>query len=226
MRVLFTAIALLGLALVGGCGTMVQSNVSVFHELPAAAPAGEVKVFLSPARDAMANSLEYQSYARAIGEEFAKRGYAVVDKVGESNMLALIDYGIDDGRDVVSSRAVPQYGVTGYNSFTSGTVTNYGGMSSINATTTRTPTYGLTGYRQVVDTDTVYKRFLNLDIFKPGVDGQQPKRVYEGRLRSEGSCGTLVSVMPVFIQAIFTEFPGQSGTARNVNLPLPKGTKC
>jgi hypothetical protein len=51
-------------------------------------------------------------------------------------------------------------------------------MANYSGTTTHTPQYGVTGYSTGVRTDTVYKRFINLDIVR--IAGDTSKKVYEG----------------------------------------------
>lgn len=206
-------------ALAAGCAApRIQTRTSVFHNLPATLPA-ESKIAILPWKAADAASLEYQAYAEQVRGWLQKKGVGVA-REGEPGTLALfLDYGIDDGRQVVSSYSVPQWGVTGYTAArTTGTVNTYGNTSFINATTTAQPTYGVTGYNQVTRSTQVFRRFVNIDIVQPR-HGESPRKVYEARLQSEGTCGTLAAVMPAFLQAIFTEFPGEPGSARRADLP-------
>ena len=79
-------------------------------------------------------------------------------------------YGIDDGKQVVSS--YPIFGQTGTSSsYTTGTVTSYGNTATYRGTTNKTPTYGVVG--SGASTDTVFKRYLNIDI----IDIRQPGRI-------------------------------------------------
>ena len=67
-----------------------------------------------------------------------------------------------------------------------------------------------------VKTNAVFTRFVNLDIVRIGNE-TGPKKLYEGRLKSNGVCGNLATVLPPLLDALFDDFPG-SGGVRTVKL--------
>jgi hypothetical protein len=222
MQVRRFAAAGLTLTALTGCASMgVQSKVTTFHQLTAA-DAGTFVIF--PWRKENEGSLEFATYANQVAASLETKGYKRAPEAEAGKYIVMLDYGIDDGRIETTSYSIPQYGVTGYSgSTTSGTVSTFGNTSYVDATTSGTPVYGAKEYIPASTSTTIYRRFVSVDIIDGaalGPDGK-PKRLYEGRLRSEGSCGNLPTVMPVLVQAMFQEFPGTSGTARTASVPLP-----
>ncbi len=63
----------------------------------------------------------------------------------------------------------------------------------------------------------VYHRRLELDIDSKTAAG---RRYYEGRVESTGQSGSLPAVMPYLIRALFTDFPGNSGQTRRIDVPV------
>jgi hypothetical protein len=66
------------------------------------------------------------------------------------------------------------------------------------------------------DRERVFQRVVVLRIVERDPASDSYSRVYEGTLRSEGSCGALTDLMPYFLNAFFEDFPGRSGTTRQV----------
>lgn len=215
-----TALLALVAVLFTGCATVaprVDSSVTVFHQMQAV-PAGATYSVV-PWRKENEGSLEFKAYAEQVAS-FLRSGGLTVVPVGQAARFAVfVDYGIDDGRTETTSYSVPQWGVTGSSgSSTTGTVNVIGSTAMINATTVNRPTYGVTGYNQVSTSSRVFRRFVKVDIAELSGDGN-PKKVYEGRLKSEGTCGNLPTIMPILLQAMLANFPGESGKARSVELP-------
>jgi hypothetical protein len=197
----------------------VRSNIQTFHTLP---PVGAGKsVFVAASDEKKQDTLEFRSYARMLESHLAKKGYVPVSDVASAEYVAFFEYGIDDGTLVTSTYSIPQWGVTGYSSSnTSGMINTFGSTGTYSATTTYVPQYGVTGYSTGTSTSKVYRRALILTLLKPGRD-KQPKAesVYEAKLVSEGSCGSVAGVMTPMLEALFKDFPGQSGSARTVEIP-------
>lgn len=71
----------------------------------------------------------------------------------------------------------------------------------------------MTGYRTEVASNVIYTRFISIDIAKP--EGNNLKKIYEGRLRSQGSCSKLTVVLPNLMDMYFYQFPRQSGVTKS-----------
>jgi hypothetical protein len=213
--------ALLLLPLAVGACAQIQANVTAFHEM--GPPSGE-SIAVVPWKEEKTGSLEFKTYAEHVAQQLSARGFRVVPIQQKPQLIAFLDYGIDDGREVLSSYSVPQYGVTGYSaSQTTGTVTSYGNMANISSNTTYTPQYGVTGYRSGVRSETVYTRYISLDVVRIG--GESNKKIYEGRLKSAGSCGNIASLFPTLATMMFKDFPGVSGKSTRIVEAAPD-SKC
>jgi hypothetical protein len=215
-------IAIVAAALLAGCaipGSSIESKVTVFHQMPAAAP-GKTTYAVLPWNKEQVASLEFDAYAQQVASTLSLKGLNVVANGTPAKYGVFLDFGIDEGRTETANYSVPQWGVTSYgNSTTTGTVNRVGNTAFVNTTTTATPNYGVTGYNQITSSSRVYRRFVNIDIVEMETVGSVPKKIYQGRLKSEGSCGNLPTIMPTFLQALLSEFPGTSGIARTVSLP-------
>jgi hypothetical protein len=218
MKKTIAYVSVLLAAFISGCATTnlpVETSVSVFHAMPV--PTG-VKYTMLPYKE-QEGGLEYRTYAQAVSDEFKKVGMIEVGP-SEAAFAVFIRYGIDNGREVISS--YPIIGQTGVaSSSTYGTATHFGNTSTLNATTVNTPTFGVVGSGS--RSDTVYRRYLDLEIVEMSSlnAGTRVVKVYEGKARSEGSLNQLPTIMPPMIQSIFKEFPGQSGKSRKHSIILP-----
>ncbi len=206
----------LSLTLITGCAGMVQSNVAVFHELPTVMT--KVKYAAIPLKDQQ-GSLEHKSYEKLIKEELGKRGF-VEAPVNEADVVMFFSYGIDSGKEIISS--YPIFGRTGTSSsYTSGTVTSYGNYATYSGTTYNNPTYGVVGSR--VSSDTRYTRFLKVEFLESlALEKGDVKKIYEAKVLSSGSSNQITVVMPTMIRALFEDFPGKSGSTRKTTSPLVK----
>jgi hypothetical protein len=202
--------------LLSGCISFVQSNISVFHDLP---PTGQALKYATLPLKSQEGSLEHKSYEQLIKTELNKRGY-VETPVAEADVIVFLDYGIDTGREVVSS--YPIIGRTGTSSsYTSGTIQSYGGYTTYSGTTYNTPTYGVVGSGTYSETE--YTRFLRLDfVDRVELAAGKVKKRYEAKVVSKGWSSQLAAVMPAMIKALFEDFPGKSGSVRRVSVPTQR----
>lgn len=204
------------LALLSGCASFVETKVSAFHEMEQ--PLSGVTYALVPTKE-QEDSLEFQTYAKIVKSELEKRGMTEAP-FDQAKYAIFMLYGINDGKQVVSS--YPIFGQTGTSSsYTTGTVTSNGNTASYSGTTYNTPTYGVVG--SGARTDTVFTRYLNIDIIDIAKSGNgKVQKVYEGKAISAGSSGQLAPVMPAIIRSVFEDFPGKSGVSRTSQQPFEK----
>lgn len=208
------ALTVLSALLVGcaGMGPAINTHTTVFHRLNDVSLQDTYTVV--PWNKELNGSLEFGQYAEQVSAVLKARGFNVVSPGQPAKYAVFLDYGIDDGRTVSQSYSIPQFGVTGSSgSTTTGTINTYGSTSYLNATTTKTPTYGVTGYIQGTSNQTVFRRFVNMDIVDLNVKDRL-QRVYQLQLKSEGLCGALASVMPTFMQVISQNLTMQSGSTK------------
>lgn len=218
MQKAFVLVLLTVTAFLAGCATAplpVETSVSVFHAMPT--PVG-LRYAMIPYKE-QEGGLEYKAYSKMVSTELIKAGM-VETSPSEATVAVFIRYGIDNGREVVSS--YPIIGQTGIaSSSTYGSINRFGNTATVNATTYNTPTYGVVGSGS--RSDTVYRRYLDLEIVEMSslMAGSKINKFYEGKARSEGVLNQLPTIMPPMIESIFKEFPGQSGRSRKHTVVLP-----
>lgn len=196
---------------------MVGSNVTAFHRLTPEMTSGKT-VAIEPGTNAIKDSLEFAEYRTQLAERFVKQGYVVVDQPEQAEWIAFLRYGIDDGKDVPYSYTTPQYGqIGGGTTYQSGTVSNYrtGSYGSYSGTSYTAPTYGVTGYTTNSGVRREYSRSVNMDILdRAALERGQTVKLYEGKVVSSGSCASLAPIFPAMADALFEQWPGESGKAR------------
>jgi len=210
-------LSLVALVIFSGCAS-VQSTTSRFHQLPEKGN-GETFAFL-PSKS-QEGGLEYQAYCDRIKSKLIEYGWIPSDNPSNIDYLVFFSYSIDGG-DTVSG-SMPIYGQTGGGtSYSSGTVSSgYGGYASYSGTTYSAPTFGQVG--SVPYTTKMYGRNLDLTIIDDRKSSKDNVvKVYEGRVASSGSSADIAVVLPTMIEALFKNFPGQSGKTKKVAMPLVK----
>ena len=197
--------------LLSGCAaSFVRSNATSFY-VDGFQPGGSISVIAADPE--MSNSLEFAHYRKRFEANLAANGYSVTQDVGTANYIALVTFGIDDGTSqTVSAPIIGQTG--GGTTYTSGVVTGSGGTATYSGTSYTMPTYGVVGV--ATGSRTTYKRAIAIDIVDgPSLLAGSPKKIYEGRIKSEGSCNVIVEVFDEMLQVMFTDWPGESGKNRN-----------
>lgn len=194
-------------------GPAVRSDIAVFHRVGDQLQ-GASFYFID--LEGQAGSLEHESYCGVVGDHLIGAGMRQAPTLAEANILIAIDYFI--GAPMQRTVHMPVFGQTGVSgSTTTGVIQTYGNTSAVQARTTYTPTYGVTGYVPV--NGTAYQRGFTLLMYdsKHSQKGDV-KPVYEGRVSSVGSTGALPRVLPTLIAALFEEFPGTNGDTRTEHL--------
>ncbi|MEY3122912.1 MAG: hypothetical protein RI993_1737 [Pseudomonadota bacterium] len=206
---------LLVIAIVTGCATprVITNNTAFFVD--SYAPRGSISVVSGEA--GVNNSLEFAAYKRKFENKLSEAGYTIESDPNKADFIALVAYGIDNGETTTVS--TPIFGQTsGGTTYSSGTVYGSGGSASYRGTSYTMPTYGVVG--SSTGSVTTYNRAVALDIveaksFKEG----KPKKVYEGRTKSKGSCSVIVEVFDEMLAAMFSDFPGENGRNRKQVVP-------
>ncbi|GIX15882.1 MAG: hypothetical protein KatS3mg119_0068 [Rhodothalassiaceae bacterium] len=197
--------ALVVLGLLAACARHVETQVTRFHE--GSLPAGRTIVIMpaDPAREGP----EFRTYASMIADEFVKLGYRLAASPEEADLEVVVDYGVDQGRVEIETRpgyAYPYYGfyLGHFHPYHYGFFYPY----------IYDPFYG-----PDIESQTVYTRQLSLKIR----DRQTGRVVFEGRAVSEGPTRELNLVMPYLVEAMFRNFPGESGVTRLVEIKTREG---
>ena len=196
--------------LLTGCYTSFKSNVSRFHELPT--PKGET-VMIVPLDPAKNTSLEFVSYANIVGSYLARQGYVAAGS-GTADLVVELDYSVDDGKVMTRSYGFG-YGFGSHHYGHHRYFGHYGYFGHYYS-----PFYSsFYGHRYDRDIRSYvnYTRKMTM-VIRPNKDGA--KNIFEGTVESTGRSNNLAKLMPHMTQALFTNFPGQSGVTDKVVIEL------
>ncbi|MFA7431360.1 MAG: hypothetical protein WCZ23_14475 [Rhodospirillaceae bacterium] len=199
MRVAVVAIVLLLLA---ACGPrMVESDVTRFSALPSGPSPGSVTIIPLPDQR---GSLEFQAYAEMVAEELRLAGYQPTPATARpaADYEARLTWGVGDA--VTEFRSSPGTVFGGTSIF--GNRTGYGMGIGV--------PLGNTGY---VDSTTRYTKWVRL-VLRP-FGNPDAANVFEGSAVTREGGTTIDPVMPYLVEALFTNFPGGSGTTERVRIP-------
>lgn len=207
-----SAAALLALS---GCATNFKADVARFQRMPA--PAGQS--FAVVADDPrLAGGLEFSHYAGLVGAQMAKFGYQPSNNPAKADLVVRIAYDVDNGREKVRS--------TGFNDpwgagWGWGPRRYYGGRFAYGFYDPFLFGPGFGGYNDV-SSYTVYTSELEMKIDR-SADGV---RLFEGKAQAQSLSNKLTYLVPNLVDAMFVDFPGQSGENIKITLaPEPKSTQ-
>lgn len=227
MKMKSAAAILLALLALTGCASVSHFGVSVSSlAAPEASAAGKSYFLASGQKGVTEADLQFREYASYVERALSFHGYTRVATADSASLMVLIGYGIGDPKTIQSTFAFPTFGQTGVSgSQTYGTGHSYGGMTSYSATTVNTPTYGVTGYVPITETDTYFSRWVFLDCYDLAAyrsDGKEVQ-IWKTTIGSEGSSGDLRRVFPVMIAAA-RPFIG-TNTAKQVHVKLRESNR-
>jgi hypothetical protein len=182
-----------------------KADVSRFP-VPLPAPAGQT--FAVVAEDPkLAGGLEFATYANAVATELTGLGYTKAASPETADMLVRFDYRVDGGREKV--RTDP--GLGGFGAF--GPWGRWGGWGG---------GYGAWGFGfndpflggPDVRSYTVYTSGVDVKIDRRA-DGQ---RLFEGKAEAVSRSNRLPRLVPNLVDALFTDFPGNSGETVRITI--------
>ena len=215
-RKIFAAAAPLALLAVSACTQPFQANVARFQALPV--PEGQTfTIEASNLRNE--GGLEFAQYAGLVSQRLATYGYRPAEGGTKGQLIVKLDYGVDRGVPKTVSRPSAGFGPVGPWGYGGG----YGGFGG------RRWGYGSAFYygwdplwydpwmNQQIDTYTVYTSYVDMTIER--ADG---KRVFEGKAKARSLDDALPRLVPQLIEAMFTNFPGQSGEEVRITVAPPK----
>ncbi len=170
-------------------------------------------IYVTAADASLTSTLEFEHYKRKFEQKLLAVGYAPVTDLAAAQFVALVAYGIDNGKSAIVS--APIFGQTG-----GGVAKTYGsaGGTIFSATTYSMPTYGVVGSSSSSVTE--YTRAVALDILDAeSVRQGKPKKIYELRAKSSGSCSVINGVFNEMLTSMFKDFPGETGNTKTVEVP-------
>lgn len=197
------------LAGLAACASPFNADVTRFQtQLPA--PQGES--FAVVADDpALAGGLEFSQYARYVADELRQLGYTQAPSPEQASLLVRFDYNVDKGRERVRSTGFydpfynPWYGYGRYSrGFYRGGPWAYGFYDPF--------------FDRGIDSYTVYTSEIDMKIDRTA-DGE---RLFEGTAQALSSSNRLQYLVPNLVDAMFTDFPGQSGQTVRISVAPEK----
>ena len=208
---------------IAGCATPFKADVARFQtQLPA--PQGQ-SFTVEAGNPALAGGIEFGQYANLVAGELTRFGYRPVAPGERPDMVVRLGYDIDKGRERVRSTPGfpdPWYGgYYGRGFYRPVIVTGRGGRRYVYGY--RDPFMwggfgpGFGGYNDV-ESFTVYTSGLDLQISRAS-DGY---RLFEGRAEAQSRDNNLQAIVPNLIEAMFTNFPGNSGERVRITVAPPE----
>ena len=209
------------LAGLAACATPFKADVSRFQtQLPA--PQGET-YFVVADDPALAGGLEFAQYADLVEAQMARLGYAEAASPEDATLLVRFDYGVDNGRERVRTTGFhdpfysPWYGYRspfGYRSRLGyyrpryyGSRWGYGFYD---------PWFGGPEVRSY----TVYTSGIDMKIDRAATG----ERLFEGKAQAVSTSNRLQYLVPNLVEAMFTDFPGNSGETLRISIAPEKTT--
>jgi len=214
-RAVLGAAAGLAIAGLGGCATGFNANVSHFaSQLPA--PAGQTFTIV-PEDPAMAGGLEFHQYAQRVADHLAALGYRPVDNPREATMVVHFGYGVDRGRERVTS--TPGFRDPFYSSWYSYPVFYRGRHGHTRLGYAPYSPWGYGWYDPFfsepdIQSYTVYTSGIDVKIDR-AADGA---RLFEGKAEAVSTSNRLQYLVPNLVEAMFTDFPGNSGETVRISV--------
>jgi hypothetical protein len=208
---LFALAAPFALLSLSACATGLPTQVQRFQMMPA--PQGQSFVVQPKQRDDE-GSLEFAQYAGLIRQNLINLGYTEASSAQSASFVVEVDYGVDNGRERVVARpdpfgpgwGSPYYSRFGY----------FGRYRSPFFWGWHDPFWG-GGYD--IDSYTVYTSFLDVDIRRTA-DGQS---LFEGVAQARSRSNELPELVPNLVEAMFTNFPGNSGETVRITVMPERG---
>ncbi len=241
------AVPLAMLILSGCAATPFRAEVSRFQQLPNAPEGVQGQSFAITAADAKnSGGIEFDQYASLVAAKMAQLGYVAAADASKADLTVSLNYGVDAGKERRVAGSDPFWGHGGFGfghsrfghrGFRGGFRGGFGGGFH------RGFSGGSRGYRgrfvygfydpflygghgfgggYDVDSFTVYTGNIDLNI-KRNSDG---KSLFEGKAEAKSRSNKLPYLVPNLIEAMFTDFPGNSGEVVRISVaPEPKGKK-
>lgn len=214
------------LAGLAACATPFNADVTRYQtQLPA--PQGQT--FAVVAEDpALAGGLEFSQYASLVAAQMQRLGYTQAASPEGANLLVRFDYGVDRGRERVRRTGFsdpfydPWYGYSPYG-FRGGWgrpgLARYPGFYRGGpwAFGFHDPFFGSGGY----DSYTVYTSGIELKIDR----NSDKARLFEGKAEALSTSNRLQYLVPNLVDAMFTDFPGDSGRTVRISVAPEKDAR-
>ncbi|HTM94245.1 MAG TPA: DUF4136 domain-containing protein [Croceibacterium sp.] len=228
-RALKVAVASLALAGLAACASNFNANVSRFQSQM---PAPQGQTFAVVAEDpALAGGLEFAQYADYVEAEMSRLGYTQASP-DNATLLVRFDYGVDKGRERVQSTGFgyrdPFY--SGWYGYQPIIYRGAHGHPRVAYVPSRAWGYGwydpFFGGGQDISSYTIYTSGVDVKIDRAA----SGERLFEGKAEAVSTSNRLQYLVPNLVQAMFTDFPGNSGETVRIsvkpeNQPVKRTTR-
>tara|TARA_R110000824_G_scaffold202451_1_gene386703 strand:+ start:249 stop:908 length:660 start_codon:yes stop_codon:yes gene_type:complete len=203
---LFAPLAVLAL---GACATPFRADVQRFVALPDTTGQSFAVVAADPD---MSGGLEFGQYAMLVEQRMLDLGYRRSDDPAAAELIVSMDYDIDKGRDKVVADYDPFFPTARFGGYYGRDRYRYGFHDPF--------LYGGAGFSGYggVRSFTVYTSELDLKIDR-AVDGE---RLFEGKAEALSRSKNLTYLVPNLVEAMFTDFPGNSGERVRISVAPEK----
>nr|WP_298930943.1 DUF4136 domain-containing protein [uncultured Erythrobacter sp.] len=184
------------------CAPSFNADVSRFATT---LPAPQGQTFAVVAEDPkLAGGLEFSLYAEMVGDQLEKVGYTEAASPADANMLVRFDYGVDKGRERVRTTGGrfndPFFGPWGRGfGFRRGFAFGFHDPF-------------LAGPE--VRSYTVYVSDIDVKIDSTATG----ERLFEGQAQAASRTNRLQTLVPNLVDALFTDFPGNSGETLKITI--------
>lgn len=187
------------------CSTPFKADVSRFA-VPLPAPAGQT--FAVVAEDPkLVGGLEFGTYADVVAAELTQLGYVRAASPETADMLVRFDYRVDGGRERVRTDPGVSAGFAGG---PWGPWGGWGGWGGAWGLGFNDPFLGGPNVRSF----TIFTSGVEVKIDRRA-DGQ---RLFEGRAEAVSRSNRLPRLVPNLVDALFTDFPGNSGETVRITI--------
>ncbi len=202
--------AIAAAAALTGCASTLDTRVTAFHQWPAEAAPTSYQFRPSTAQ---AESLEYRRYQDIVRQALAARG---LREATPATLAVSIDYGVTETTRTVLRSAPVFYPSFGFGIGLGGRGGGVGGVG-----------FGLgfpfgspwPGYVDVQQQEKAVEHRLRVEIDRLGASGSP--RLFEGTATAVSPTVDMPTLLPALAGALFQDFPGPSGTVREVRVELP-----
>ncbi|MBX9897071.1 MAG: DUF4136 domain-containing protein [Qipengyuania sp.] len=212
------------LAGLAACATPFNADVTRYQ---AQLPAPQGQSFAVVAEDpALAGGLEFSQYASLVAAQMQRLGYIQASSPQNATLLVRFDYGVDRGRERIRRTGFsdPFYGPWyGYSPFGYGAGWGHGPIGY-----GRYPGFYRGGpwafgmydpfFGGGLDSYTVYTSGIDLKIDR----ASDKARLFEGKAQALSTSNRLQYLVPNLVDAMFTDFPGESGRTVRISVAPEK----
>lgn len=188
-------------AFIGGCSSFkVKSDVDSLARTDAAQKKNYL--VMPGLRGVQETDLQYQEFVTYVDAVLQERGLIKVTSTDDADILIFFSYSMGDPQVNQYTYSTPIFGQTGVSS-----ASTYGNVSStgaFSATTTYTPTYGVTGSAIQTKREVLYTRMVQLEAMDVPTYRADKKlvQVWKTSVISTGTSGDLRLVMPFLVAAM------------------------